>query len=56
MKKKVVTVHSLAHLNSLGHPVFGGPGASGGDGGLEKGGAQTHVVLPDADSLRAGRA
>lgn len=56
VKKEVVTAHSLVHLNSLGHPVFGGPWAYGGDEGLEKGDAQARVVLLDADSLRDGRA
>lgn len=55
VKKRRVTFHLLTHLSALGDPVPGGPWASGGSEGPERGRAQIRLVLLAADCLQAGR-
>lgn len=53
MGQKVVNFHCLlAYLSPLDGPVFGGPCACGGYEGLQKGGAQGHLVFLVAGSLQ----
>lgn len=53
MEGKVVNLHFLAYLSSLGDPVFEGPCAYGGDEGLEEGNAEEPLGHQVADSLNA---